>query len=123
MTDLSITSDLNLTPAIFHILLALADGERHGYAIMQAVLQETDGSMRLGPGTLYRSLRLMLAHNLIAESDERPDPALDDERRRYYYLTNLGQQVLQAEIERLHRLVQRAQSKRLLYKPQLEGAL
>ena len=123
MTDLPTTSDFNLTPAIFHILLALADGERHGYAIMQAVLQETDGSMRLGPGTLYRSLRIMLAHKLIAESDERPDPALDDERRRYYYLTNLGQQVLQAEIERLYRLVQRAQSKRLLYKPQMEGAL
>lgn len=117
------TSNISLTPAIFHILLALADGERHGYAIMQTVSQETDGTMRLGPGTLYRSIRVMLLHNLIAESDERPDPELDDERRRYYRLTDQGKQVLQAEIERLRQLVRLAESKRLFGKPQMEGAI
>lgn len=112
-----------LTPAIFHILLALADGEQHGYAIMQTVAQETGGTMRLGPGTLYRSIRMMLANNLIAETEERPDPALDDERRRYYRLTDFGQRVAQAEVERLRRLVQQAQAKPLLRKRFRGGAV
>jgi len=103
-----------LTPAVFHILLALADGERHGYAIMRAVIAETNGAVRLGPGTLYRSLRDMLAAELIAESDARPDPALDDERRRYYRLTPRGVRALQAEVWRLARLVDRAQGKPLV---------
>ena len=123
MADQLSASDFTLTPAIFHILFALADGERHGYAIMQAVVQDTGGTMRLGPGTLYRSIRVMLAHKMIAETDERPDPALDDERRRYYRLTDFGQRVVQAEIERLNRLVQLAQTKRLLSKPQTGGAI
>ncbi|MBA3943980.1 MAG: PadR family transcriptional regulator [Herpetosiphonaceae bacterium] len=123
MADQQSGSDFSLTPATFHILLALADGERHGYAIMQAVAQETGGTMRLGPGTLYRSIRVMLAHNLIAETDERPDPTLDDERRRYYRLTDPGKHVLQTEIERLIRIVQLAQAKPLLAKPQPGGAL
>jgi DNA-binding PadR family transcriptional regulator len=86
-------------------LLALADGERHGYSIMRMVAEDTGGTVRLGAGTLYRSIKQMLAAGLIEESDERPDPLLDDERRRYYRITPLGQQVLQAEITRLDRLV------------------
>jgi DNA-binding PadR family transcriptional regulator len=76
-----------LTRAVFHILLALADGERHGYAIMQEVAQNTNGQIKMGPGTLYGNIKRLLATNLIEEADERPDPELDDERRRYYRLT------------------------------------
>src|SRR6516225_8972948 len=90
-----------LTPAVFHILLALAGGERQGYGIMQEIEALTQGQMRLGPGTLYRSIKQMLAAGLLEESDERPDPTLDDERRRYYQLTSFGQRVAHAEAERL----------------------
>lgn len=79
-----------LTPAAFHLLLALADGEKHGYAIMQAVALRTRGEVRMGPGTLYGLIKRMLADGWIEELDERPDPALDDERRRYYRLTSSG---------------------------------
>lgn len=96
---------LPLTPAMFHILLALAGAERHGYAIMCQVAEETGGTVRLGPGTLYRSIKVMLAEGLIAESGERPDPALDDDRRRYYRLTAFGDRVIRAELVRLRRLV------------------
>src|SRR5260370_17389571 len=82
---------LPLTPAVFNILLALADGERHGYSIMQEITGQTQGKLRIGPTTLYRSIKHMLEDGLIVESDERPDPALDAERRRYYRLTDLGQ--------------------------------
>src|SRR5579885_3073479 len=92
---------LPLTPAVFHILLALADGERHGYGIMQEIAAATDGQMRIGPGTLYRSIKQMLAAGMIEESDERPDPELDDERRRYYRLTSFGRQVALAAQPRL----------------------
>src|SRR5437879_1463980 len=105
---------LPLTPAVFHILLALADGERHGYGIMQEVASRSDGKMRLGPGTLYGSIKRMLAEKLIEESDERPDPELDDERRRYYQLTQFGQRVVSAEVDRLAKLVRLARSKSLL---------
>jgi DNA-binding PadR family transcriptional regulator len=104
---------LPLTPAVFHILLALADGERHGYAVMQEVAANTRGQMQMGPGTLYGTIKRMLAANLIEESDERPAPDLDDERRRYYRLTGLGRKVLAAEVERLANLVSLAQSKKL----------
>ena len=110
---------LPLTPAMFHILLALADGERHGYSIMQEVESRTDGKMRLGPGTLYGSIKRMLSDGLIAESDERPDPELDDERRRYYGLTDLGRAVTMAEAERLAQLVKIARAKKLLSKTQV----
>ena len=110
-------SMLPLTPAVLHILVALAGGELHGYAIMQEVARLTDGRLRLGPGTLYRSIRTMLEEGLIAESDERPDPALDDERRRYYHLTDFGLRVGQAELERLARLVDVAQARRLVTRP------
>jgi len=108
---------LPLTPAVFHILLALADGERHGYGIMKEVETYTGGKLRLGPGTLYRSIKGLLAEGLIAESDERPDPSLDDERRRYYRLTEFGQRVARAELDRLTRLVAVGQAKPALRAP------
>lgn len=104
---------LPLTPAVFHILLALADGERHGYGIMQEVEAMTGGQVEMGPGTLYGTIKRMLKAGLIEESDERPDPELDDERRRYYRLTGFGRRVLAAEVERLSALVGIAQGKRV----------
>ncbi|HEV2656623.1 MAG TPA: PadR family transcriptional regulator [Ktedonobacteraceae bacterium] len=105
---------LPLTPAVFHILLALADGEKHGYAIMQEVGERTGGAMRLGPGTLYGSIQRMLKDGLISEVQERSEPVHGEERRRYYRLTNFGQQVVQAEARRLEQLVRIAQSKQVL---------
>ena len=92
---------LPLTPPVFHILLALAEEERHGYGIMQDVARQTDGALQLGPGTLYGCLKRMLAAGLVEESDERADPALDDERRRYYRMTVLGKRMARAEAQRL----------------------
>ena len=112
---------LPLTQAVFHILLALADGERHGYGIMQEIAARTNGAMRMGPGTLYGSIKRMLADGLIEASDERPDPELDDERRRYYRLTNFGQRVVRAEAQRLEQVVRIAQAKRLLSGPEAIG--
>jgi DNA-binding PadR family transcriptional regulator len=103
-----------LTPAVYHILLALTEGEKHGYAIMKDVEAQTGGTIRMGPGTLYGSLKRMLASGLIEEADERPDPELDDERRRYYRLTGLGQRVAAAESERLARAVEVARKKHVL---------
>jgi DNA-binding PadR family transcriptional regulator len=105
---------LPLTPPVFHILLALSEGERHGYAIMQEVVADTGGSLQLGPGTLYGCLKRMLAARLVEESDERPDPDLDDERRRYYRITDLGGRTVRAEAERLASAVSAARAKRLL---------
>jgi DNA-binding PadR family transcriptional regulator len=99
---------LPLTPAAFSILLALAGGEKHGYAIMQEIARVSAGALRVGPGTLYRSIKQLLATGMIDESGDRPDPALDDERRRYYRLTGLGRQVVRAEAARLARLVGQA---------------
>ncbi len=110
-----------LTPAVLHILLVLADGERHGYGIMQEISQKTDGTVRMGPGTLYGSIKRMLADGLIKESAERPDPALDDERRRYYRLTDFGQRVMRAEARRLVQVVRVAQMKHVLADPELIG--
>jgi DNA-binding PadR family transcriptional regulator len=102
---------LPLTPAVFQILLALAGCDRHGYGIMQEVNSSTKGKLRLGPGTLYRSLKQMLAQGFIIEWDERSDPALDDQRRRYYRLTDFGERVLAAETERLEQLLEVARAK------------
>jgi DNA-binding PadR family transcriptional regulator len=105
---------LPLSPAVLHILLALADGDRHGYGIMQEVTRRVEGQVKMGPGTLYGSIKRMLADGLIEEAGERPDPALDDERRRYYRLTNFGLRVMQAEVLRLQQLVRLAQSKQVI---------
>ncbi len=105
---------LPLTPPVFHILLALTDEERHGYGIMLDVARQTHDALNLGPGTLYGCLKRMLAAGLVEESDERPDPALDDERRRYYRMTDLGQLVVRAEAQRLANAVFAARAKRLL---------
>ena len=105
---------LPLSPAIFHILLALVDEDRHGYGIMQEVKMRTEGRVKLGPGTLYGAIKRLLAKGVIQETGERPDPELNDERRRYYRLTEFGQRVLQAEAERMARLVKQAQAKQLL---------
>jgi DNA-binding PadR family transcriptional regulator len=105
---------LPLTPAVFHILLALADGEKHGYSIMQEVVRITNGTIQMGPGTLYGTIKRMLEAGLIEETDERPDPQMDDERRRYYRLTAFGERVAKAEVSRLAVLLNVAQSKRLL---------
>src|SRR6201996_8882933 len=102
---------LPLTPPVFHILLALADEERHGYGIMQDVARQTGEALQLGPGTLYGCLKRMLAAGLVVESDERPDPALDDERRRYYRMTALGKRTVRAEAQRLAGAVTVAMSK------------
>lgn len=99
-----------LTPAVFHILLALMDGDKHGYRIMQAVRVNSNGKFEMGPGTLYGSIKRMLADDLIIESDERPDPDLDDQRRRYYRLTDRGRQGLQADLARMESLVLQART-------------
>lgn len=105
---------LPLSPAAFHILLALADGERHGYSIMQEIAEQTSGKLRIGPTTLYRSIKHLLDAGLIAEVAERPDPALDDERRRYYRLTAYGKRVASAEAQRLEQALNIARNKDLL---------
>jgi DNA-binding PadR family transcriptional regulator len=106
-----------LTPAVFHVLLALADGERHGYAIMQDVAESTGGRIKMGPGTLYGTIKRLLEARMIEESDERPDPDLDDERRRYYHLTALGQRAVRAEALRYAEIADVARRKRLIGKP------
>jgi DNA-binding PadR family transcriptional regulator len=109
---------LPLPASEFQILLALADGERHGYAIMQEVERRSGGAVRLGPGTLYGSIKRMLAARLIEESDDRPTAKHDDERRRYYRITGLGKRVATAEAQRMERLVTTARAKRLLGRPE-----
>lgn len=101
---------LPLPPAVFQILVALADQDRHGYAIMQDVVVRTDGRMKLSPGTLYGSIKRMLDDGLIVELDERPHPDHDDERRRYYRLTPFGRDVAQAEADRLTTLLRQARA-------------
>jgi DNA-binding PadR family transcriptional regulator len=101
---------LPLPPAAFHILLSLARHENHGYAIMLDIEERTDGRFTLGPGTLYTSIKRMLKAGWIEESNDRPDPELDDERRRYYRLTGLGRRVTQAETERFSHTLELARS-------------
>lgn len=119
--DLSPDDFLPLTPAMFHIMLALADRDRHGYDIMREVDERTEGKVRLGPGTLYGSIKRMLSDGLIEELDERPDADLDDERRRYYRLTDFGYRIAVAEAERLAILVKTARTKKLLSARSLFG--
>ena len=113
---------LPLTPAVSHIMLALADGEKHGYAIMREVEELSDGTITMGPGTLYGSIKRMLGAGLIEETEDRPDPELDDQRRRYYRLTGLGERVLSAEITRLEAMVEAAAAKKVVLRPRAEGA-
>jgi len=103
-----------LPVAVFHILVAVADRERHGYAIMQDVATRTDGTLRLSPGTLYGSIKRMLQDGLIEELDERPDADRDDVRRRYYRITRLGRRVASAEAARLATLLRQARASGLL---------
>jgi DNA-binding PadR family transcriptional regulator len=109
---------LPLTPPVFHILLALAGEDRHGYGIMQDVAQQTGGALEMGPGTLYGCLKRMLAAGLIEESGERPDPAFGpgsgEERRRYYRITAVGNRVVRAEAQRMAAALEAAKSKRVL---------
>ena len=104
---------LPLPPATFHILMSLADTERHGYAIIQDVEQRTEGELRLSAGTLYRSIQRMLQQGLIVESRRRPAAELDDERRRYYRITPLGTATARAEMRRLTQLVRLARARGL----------
>jgi DNA-binding PadR family transcriptional regulator len=97
-----------LTTPMFHILLSLGEGERHGYALKREIAKRTNGKLKLGPGVLYGSINKMLELGLIKESDERPDPHLDDERRRYYKITSLGRQVARAEAARMQELAEMA---------------
>jgi DNA-binding PadR family transcriptional regulator len=99
---------VRLSTAMFHILLSLGEGERHGYALKREIGKRTNGKLRLGPGVLYGSINKMLELGLIEESDERPDPHLDDERRRYYRITSFGRQVARAEAARMRELADMA---------------
>lgn len=103
---------LPLKPHWFHVMLSLADQEQHGYGIMQEVLERTAGKVRLWPATLYGTLKRLIEEDLIAESGDRPNPDLDDARRRYYRLTKLGRGVLHAECRRLEDLVTVIRGKR-----------
>src|SRR6202167_4122021 len=107
--DQSAAADLTpLSPAVFHILLSLGEGERHGYAIKREIAARTGGKLKLGPGVLYGSINKMLELGLIEEPDNRPDQHLDDERRRYYRITRYGRKAAQAEAARMRELVQLA---------------
>jgi len=108
--DIPVTDFLPLTPAIAHILLAVADEDRHGYAIMQDIAQRTGGAIKLGAGTLYRSVQRMLEQGLISEVSTRPSPELDDERRRYYRITAFGRTVARAEARRLAQMLKLARA-------------
>jgi DNA-binding PadR family transcriptional regulator len=105
-----------LTPAVFHILLALSNGERHGYGIMKQVEVDSLGKVSMGPGTLYGSLKRMLDAGLVRESDKRVDPEMDDERRIYYQITGLGAEALSAELDRYQRIVTIAHQRKLFPK-------
>jgi DNA-binding PadR family transcriptional regulator len=110
------SSNTPLTPAVFHILLALSSGERHGYGIMKQVEADSQGKVSMGPGTLYGSLKRMLDAGLVKESDKRIDPEMDDERRIYYQITARGTEALAAELERYQRIVTIAQQRKLFPK-------
>lgn len=104
---------LPLPSSSFHVLLVLAEDEKHGYAIMREVERISEGAVRMGPGTLYGTIKRLLDIGLIDESGERPDPELDDERRRYYRITGLGERVVTAEVRRLSSMIERSVLRRL----------
>ena len=107
-------ANLPLTPAVLHILLALSTQERHGYGIMKQVESDSQGKVKMGPGTLYGSLGRMIDAGLIRESDKKVDPKIDDERRVYYKISGLGQKSLAAELRRYREVVSVAREMRLL---------
>ena len=111
-----------LTPAVLHILLALSTEERHGYGIMKQVERESGGKVKMGPGTLYGSIGRMMTAGLVRESDKRPDPDMDDERRIYYAITGAGRKALEAELDRYREVVAVATEKRLTPKASTDGA-
>ena len=110
----SIESFLPLTPAVFHVLLSLADGEKHGYVISKEIARRTEDEVRLSAGTLYGIIKRLLEDGFIEESENRPDFSLDDERRRYYRLTKLGSALAEAEAERMERVLAMARAKHIL---------
>ena len=112
-TDADPGEFLPLSPAAFHVLIALADGDKHGYAILKDIRRRTDGRVSLSAGTLYAVVRRLLEADLIEESEERPDPALDDERRNYYGITALGRRVAVAECRRMEEALSLARAKKV----------
>jgi DNA-binding PadR family transcriptional regulator len=114
LKNTSSSSNQTLTPAVFHILLALADGEKHGYAIMKEVESQTEGRIKMGPGTLYGSIKRMLSAGLLQETADRPDPELGNERRRFYRLTGVGEKALRVESTRMEQAVSAAKLKKVL---------
>ncbi len=120
--DMTSANPTPLTPAVFHILLALASGERHGYGIMKQVEADSQGKVSMGPGTLYGSLKRMLDAGLVKESDRRVDPDMDDERRIYYQITAVGVQALEAELDRYQHIVAVAQQRKRYPKTFAYGA-
>ena len=119
MTKRSPDSLLPLTPGKFQVLIALADGEKHGYAIIKEVSRRTGGEISLSAATLYTIVRRFVQEGVIAESAERPDPALDDERRRYYRLTDFGRSVAHAEAIRMEKALGMARAKKLIPRTRL----
>jgi DNA-binding PadR family transcriptional regulator len=117
VTRLDPKSQLPLTPVVLHILLALSEGERHGYAVAQEIEDVTDGRIRMGPGTLYGSIQRMLTASLIEEAPAKRRADSDDERRRYYRMTSYGRRVLELELERLSDVVAIARRKNLIAEP------
>jgi DNA-binding PadR family transcriptional regulator len=108
---------LPLTPAEFEVLIALADGNKHGYAILKEVARRSGGEVRLGVATLYALLRRLVSEGLLAESAERPSAALDDERRRYFHVTEFGRRVAMAEARRMEKALAMARAKNLIRRP------
>ena len=114
MTRKPITSHSPLKPVVFHILVVLTDGERHGYNIVKEVDRRTEGELRIEPANLYRTLRALVTEGLIEESDARPDPRLDDQRRRYFRITDAGLLAVKAEAARFAKLAELARAHKLL---------
>ena len=119
MARFNVSHFLPLTPAMFQVLVALADGEKHGYAILKEVARRTNGDITLSAATLYTIVRRFVQEGVIAESAERPDPSLDDERRRYYRLTPFGREVAKAEAARMETALGMARAKKLIPKTRL----
>lgn len=120
-TGLSPEEHLPLSHAVSHIMLSLASGDKHGYAIMREVEEMSDGHLTMGPGTLYGSIKRMLGAGLVEETDPPPADEEEDERRRYYRLTGLGEKVLSAEMARLDAMVRTAATRRVAWKPEPQG--